>query len=110
MCVFLHGDVIVFLFVQHLVIYNNNINNNDNNGLISVHPWSGSSPDINFLVERSETHQKCAHAIDYSFSRRLTQQPLNDLIAVGFKYLVVRSSFQEVKLRQTHFMQIDTYL
>ena len=27
-------------------INNNNNNNNHNNGLISVHPWYGSSPDI----------------------------------------------------------------
>ena len=34
---------------------------------------------------------------------------MNDLIAVGFKHRVVRSSFLEVKLRETQFMQIDTY-
>ena len=47
--------------------------------------------------------------MDYSFSRRLAQRPVNDLIAVGFKHLVVRSSFLEVKLREMQFMQIDTY-
>ena len=26
--------------------FNNNNNKNNNNGLISVHPWYGSSPDI----------------------------------------------------------------
>ena len=60
------------------------------------------------LIECSETHQKYANAIDYSFSRRLAQRPVNDFIAVGFKHLVVRSSFLEVKLREMQFMQIDT--
>ena len=61
------------------------------------------------LVECSETHQKYENAISYSLSRRLVQRPVNDLIAVGFKHLVVRSSLLEVKLRETQFMQIDTY-
>lgn len=62
------------------------------------------------LLEGSETRQKYANAIDYSFSRCLAQRPVNDLIAVGFKHLVVRSSLLEVKLRETQFMQIDTSL
>ena len=61
------------------------------------------------LIECSETHQKYANAIDYSFSRRLAQRPVNDLIALGFKHLVVRYSFLEVKLREMQFTQIDTF-